>query len=203
MTRYEKRAICDLVGYALLAIIFLACFGLLLYLEFYEEQEDHIEPEVVTEPAPKRIAALEPLELPVQHMEAPKQIVESPAKPEPVATEYAAFPEGEALTSLGEFKITHYCPCPKCCGKDENSPWYGITSTGTKATQGRTIAVDPKVIPYGSEVLIRYADGTEAIYTAEDCGGAIKKNRIDVFMDSHQAALVEGVKYAEVFLVKE
>ena len=109
------------------------------------------------------------------------------------ATETAVW-NGPELVSLGEFKITHYCPCPICCGE-----WAdGITYTGTQATEGRTVAVDPTVIPSGSDVLLRYADGTEAIFTAEDCGGAIKSKRIDVFMDSHQAALVEGVKYAEV-----
>ena len=105
-------------------------------------------------------------------------------------------PEEPELVSLGEFKITHYCPCSKCCGK-----WAdGITSTGTTAVEGRTIAVDPSVIPYGSEVIIAYENGVEASYIAEDCGGSIKGNRIDVFMDSHQAALIEGVKYGEVFV---
>lgn len=118
---------------------------------------------------------------------------------EPVAVE----PAEPAPVSLGEFKITHYCACSKCCGKAESDPWYGITATGTKATEGRTIAVDPKVIPYGSQVLIRYADGTEHVYTAEDCGGAIKNSRIDVYMASHEAALVEGVKTAEVFIIEE
>ena len=65
--------------------------------------------------------------------------------------------------SLGEFVITHYCACEKCTDGD------GITATGTKATEGRTIAVDPEVIPYGTMVVI---DGHT--YIAEDCGGAIK-----------------------------
>lgn len=100
--------------------------------------------------------------------------------------------------SLGEFKITHYCPGACCCGE-----WAdGYTSTGTKATEGRTIAVDPDVIPYGTEVLVVYEDGTEAVYVAEDCGGAIQGNRIDVYMDSHEAALVEGVKTAKVYMVE-
>ena len=100
------------------------------------------------------------------------------------------------LLALGAFKITHYCPGPCCCGK-----WAdGITATGTKATQGRTIAVDPDVIPYGTEVLVAYEDGSQAVYIAEDCGGAIQGNRIDVFMDSHEAALVCGVKAAEVYV---
>ena len=91
--------------------------------------------------------------------------------------------------SLGEFVITHYCACEKCTIDGD-----GITATGTKAASGRTIAVDPEVIPYGTTVII---DGHA--YVAEDCGGAIKGRRIDIFMGSHQEALKAGVKVAEVF----
>ena len=96
---------------------------------------------------------------------------------------------------MGEFKLTAYCPCAKCCGKTD-----GITATGTTATEGRTIAVDPRVIPYGSTVTIYFADGTSHTYTAEDCGGAIKENRIDVFFDSHGAARAFGVQSAMVYV---
>ena len=96
---------------------------------------------------------------------------------------------------LGEFELTAYCPCMKCCGKID-----GITSTGTTAAEGRTIAVDPRVIPYGSTVTIYFADGTSHTYTAEDCGGAIKENRIDVFFDDHQAAREFGVQTAYVYM---
>ena len=96
---------------------------------------------------------------------------------------------------LGEFKLTAYCPCMKCCGKTD-----GITSTGTTATEGRTIAVDPRVIPYGSSVTLYYEDGTIHTYTAEDCGGAIRENRIDVFFDDHQAAREFGVQTAYVYM---
>ena len=96
---------------------------------------------------------------------------------------------------LGEFKLTAYCPCVKCCGKSD-----GITATGTTATEGRTIAVDPAIIPYGSTVTLYFADGTSHTYTAEDCGGAIKGNRIDVFFDSHQAARKFGVQTAYVYV---
>lgn len=97
---------------------------------------------------------------------------------------------------LGTFKVTAYCPCEKCCGKDLDDPAYGITSTGTVATQGRTIAVYPSQIPYGSIVLV---DGVE--YIAEDCGGAIKENRLDIYYDSHQDALEWGVRYCEVSVI--
>lgn len=93
--------------------------------------------------------------------------------------------------SLGEFQLTAYCACEKCCGAYAN----GYTATGTLATAGRTIAVDPNVIPYGTKVII---NGHE--YVAEDCGGGIKSNRIDIFFDSHQEALNFGVQKAEVFI---
>lgn len=97
---------------------------------------------------------------------------------------------------LGGFTLTAYCPCMKCCGKWAN----GITSTGTLAAEGRTIAVDPRVIPYGSTVTLYYEDGTVHTYTAEDCGGAIRENRIDVFFADHQAALQFGVQRAYVYM---
>ena len=115
-------------------------------------------------------------------------------------TQETAFTEAEIiepqLVSLGQFRITHYCACEKCCGKTD-----GITATGTTATAGRTIAVDPEVIPYGSEVAIFYDDGRIVYYVAEDCGGAIAGNEIDVFVDSHEEALELGVIGASVYLV--
>ena len=96
---------------------------------------------------------------------------------------------------LGLFELTAYCPCSRCCGKSD-----GITATGTTAAEGRTIAVDPRVIPYGSTVTLYYEDGTVHTYTAEDCGGAIKQNCIDVFFNSHEAARAFGVQSAMVYV---
>ena len=96
---------------------------------------------------------------------------------------------------LGEFTLTAYCPCSVCCGKSD-----GITATGTTAAEGRTIAVDPRVIPYGSTVTLYFADGTSHTYTAEDCGGAIKENLIYVFFADHQTAREFGVQTAYVYM---
>lgn len=90
--------------------------------------------------------------------------------------------------SLGTFKLTAYCACKKCCGKSN-----GITASGVKATAGRTVAVD-STIPFGTKLII---DGHE--YVAEDRGGAINENRIDIFMKSHTEAINFGVQYKEVF----
>lgn len=90
---------------------------------------------------------------------------------------------------LGNFTTTGYCPCVICCGKysPEVTGKPSTTASGTFPVQGRTIAVDPKVIPLGAKVLIN-----GHIYTAEDTGGAIKGNRIDVYYNNHQDALVHG-----------
>lgn len=72
--------------------------------------------------------------------------------------------------SLGQFTITYYWPGEDCYGK--------LTSTGAIAKEGKTIAVDPSIIPYGSIIKI---NGNE--YIAQDCGGAIKGNKIDVFVE--------------------
>lgn len=93
--------------------------------------------------------------------------------------------------SLGEFVITAYCPCEKCCGEYAD----GITASGTVATEGRTCAVDPEVIPLGTEIEI---DGVK--YIAEDTGGAIKGNRIDICFNDHQSAVMYGVKCKEVYV---
>lgn len=57
---------------------------------------------------------------------------------------------------------------------------HTITATGTTPKWG-TIAVDPSVIPYGTKVYIPKFD---RVFIAEDCGGAIKGNKIDIFMNS-------------------
>ena len=91
-----------------------------------------------------------------------------------------------------EMIITAYCPCTKCCGKTN-----GITASGTKAKQGRTVAVDPRYIPYGTEIII---DGQT--YIAEDCGGAIKGDRIDIYFESHSEAVSFGKQTKIVRIVK-
>ena len=99
---------------------------------------------------------------------------------------------GKKGRSLGIFRLTAYDACLICCGKTD-----GITATGTKAGVGRTIAVDPDVIPFGTRVMIN-----GHIYTAEDSGSKIRGNSIDIFMSTHEEAKLFGVKQAEVFLVE-
>ena len=73
----------------------------------------------------------------------------------------------------------------------------GITYTGTKASRG-TIAVDPKVIPFGTKLYIPgYGYGVAA-----DTGGAIKGNKIDLCYESRTEALNWGIKNITVYIVR-
>lgn len=84
-----------------------------------------------------------------------------------------------------EFHVTAYCGCYSC------SEGYGTqTSTGVTAEAGRTIAVDPDVVPYGSKVQIN-----GHTYVAEDCGGAINGYDIDIYMDEHSSTDRFGSQY--------
>ena len=85
------------------------------------------------------------------------------------------------------YKITAYCSCAKCCGKAT-----GRTAMGTKATAGRTVAASGK-FAFGTKLNIN-----GHVYTVEDRGGAIKGNKIDIFVNSHAEALAWGVRYLPV-----
>ena len=94
-------------------------------------------------------------------------------------------------SSVKIYKITAYCSCAKCCGKST-----GRTASGKMAKVGRTIAA-PRNFAFGTKLSI---NGKE--YIVEDRGGAIKGNRIDLYVGSHAEALRWGVKYLPVKVVK-
>ena len=91
-------------------------------------------------------------------------------------------------SSVKVYKVPAYCSCSKCCGSNAN----GYTSSGTKATAGRTVAA-PSNLAYGTKLNIN-----GKTYVVEDRGGAIKGNRIDIYVNSHSEALAWGVKYLPV-----
>ncbi|KRF27664.1 3D domain-containing protein [Paenibacillus sp. Soil787] len=86
--------------------------------------------------------------------------------------------------------LTAYTAGVESTGKKASHPMYGITYSGLKAKEGRTIAVDPAIIPLGSTVFI---EGI-GIRKAEDIGSAIRGSRIDVFMNDLSEAQEFGVK---------
>ena len=121
----------------------------------------------------------------------PTPQVETSVEPEPVG--------------LGEFRTTAYCTCVKCCGiwSSEHPSRVGTdyvqrTKSGTIPTAGRTVSVDPDVIPLGTAIII---DGHE--YIAEDTGNAVKGNTLDIYFDSHEAAVEYGVQKKTIYIKGE
>jgi 3D (Asp-Asp-Asp) domain-containing protein len=88
------------------------------------------------------------------------------------------------------FEATAYC--------------YGsVTKTGTSPVEGRTIAVDPKVIPLGSEVQVSCETWPEVdgVYTAEDTGRLVKGLIIDIYMTDRNACIQWGRRTVEVKII--
>ena len=68
--------------------------------------------------------------------------------------------------------------------KDDPGQGTSETTATGKAVHEGIIAVDPEVIPYGTAVEIK----DMGFFIAEDCGGKIKGNRIDIYFDSVEEA---------------
>ncbi|WP_246470097.1 3D domain-containing protein [Cohnella nanjingensis] len=92
--------------------------------------------------------------------------------------------------SISNVTLTAYSAGPASTGKSKGDAGYGVTASGTQVSEGRTIAVDPKVIPIGWWV---YIEGI-GFRRAEDTGGAIKGKKIDVYFDSEKYANKFGLK---------
>ena len=73
-----------------------------------------------------------------------------------------------------------------------------ITSTGKKPRPYHTLAVDPKIIQYGTRV---YIPEFNKVFIAEDCGGAIKGNRIDIYMNNEFECRQWGVRNITIIIL--
>ncbi len=89
---------------------------------------------------------------------------------------------------IGTFTITAYCGCKKC-GTGSNR-----TASGTTPTEGRTIAADTSILPFGTQVVIG-----GVVYTVEDSGSGVRGNHIDIFFATHARALAFGRKTMKVY----
>ena len=104
-------------------------------------------------------------------------------------------------TKIDDVTVTHYCICRKCCGKSSDHPAYGITASGVKAAPGISVAVDPDVIPLGSDVLVDYGDGEIHYYHVDDTGAGVNGKHIDLCVNSHEKALQLGLRNATVYWI--
>ena len=96
---------------------------------------------------------------------------------------------GHAYTNQINARVTAYTPYDPGCNN--------ITATGTTVRKG-VIAVDPSVIPLGTRV---YIPGY-GVAVAEDTGGAIKGNRVDVCYMTKSEAYGWGVRNVPVYILQ-
>lgn len=94
----------------------------------------------------------------------------------------------ESGDCIGTFTITAYCGCKKCSGGS------GKTASGTTPTEGRTIAADTSILPFGTQVVIG-----GVVYTVEDRGSGVTGNHIDIFFATHKKAMAFGKKTMKVY----
>ena len=105
------------------------------------------------------------------------------------------------LTYVGNFYITMYAATVEQCGND-----LGITASGKKVTEDpmcHTVAVDPKVIPLGTKLVIDLDGYEDVIFEASDTGGDIKNYWIDVYTDSEPLSKSFNPTYADVWILEE
>ncbi len=100
-------------------------------------------------------------------------------------------------TRVARFTATAYDASPM-----DNGIWAGKTSTGMPLVYG-VIAVDPRVIPYGTKMYIESVDG-QYIYgyaIAGDCGGAIKGNKVDLFFPNRSTCYQFGRRDVNIYFM--
>jgi 3D (Asp-Asp-Asp) domain-containing protein len=103
----------------------------------------------------------------------------------------ATAPAG-AWKPLGEYRVTGYCACVKCCGKSD-----GITADGTYAPgfQGRLVSA-PKSFAFGTQL---WVEGV-GVVVVHDRGGAIKGRHIELFFQKYHDAMQWGVQERQVWI---
>lgn len=114
-------------------------------------------------------------------------------------------------TSRGEVRFkkainmsaTAYDATFESTGKTPDHPQYGITRSGTKVKPG-VVAVDPKVIPLGTKLYVKSLDDTPdyGFASAEDTGGAIKGNKIDLYFELPEDVRKYGRRNVLVYVLE-
>ncbi len=102
-------------------------------------------------------------------------------------------------TFVGMFELTAYTAGFESTGKHPGDPAYGITASGAEVVEGITIAADWDVIPPGTKVYIEDV----GFRWVEDKGGAIKGNKIDIYVENLADAINFGRQHKNVWIVKE
>ena len=103
-------------------------------------------------------------------------------------------------TRTETFNVSAYSLAEKECGKPVNHPLYGVTASGRKLTNSdayKIVAVDNTKIKFGTRMVIHSPAGPIPVVAA-DTGGAIKGNKLDLFVGDENAAWGWGIKRLKV-----
>ncbi len=99
-------------------------------------------------------------------------------------------------------RATAYTSSFRDTGKRPGDRGFGVTASGTNTKRNpdgySTVAVDPRIIPLGTKL---YIEGY-GFAIAEDTGGAIKGNKIDLYFNSDSQVYKFGVRYVDVYVLK-
>lgn len=124
-----------------------------------------------------------------------------------VVYEFAENPNEEMLIEqallaqanvIKECRVTYYCAEPRkhICGYG-----LGVTKSGEPLQPYHSCAVDPDVIPLGSQVMVDFGDGIIRYFYADDTGGGVKGNHIDLCVTTHKEALSQPYNKATVYWI--
>ena len=145
------------------------------------------------------------LQAPVNQVIAVGTAVEEPVVEEPTPIG-GPMPEiGDGIITLASGEVLTYTGTMQVLATGYNKTNEGCddwTATGTLARVG-AIAVDPRMIPYGTRMFIVSNDGAYVygIATAEDCGGSIKGNRIDLYFDTNYECFQFGRRDCTIYIL--
>lgn len=161
------------------------CTAMVTYINGKETERNVTEQRVVSQPVTEVIS------VGTGGNKAPEE------KDKPVIGDgIITLPSGEVLTytDVATFRATAYTHTDPGCDM--------ITATGTTVRIG-TVAVDPQVIPYGTRMFIITSDGAfvYGVSTAEDCGGAIKGDRLDLYMPTYRECMQFGRQDCTVYFL--
>lgn len=167
----------------------LACTASVVYVDGVETGRTVVDQTVIQQPVSEVIAIGTGSAVPEQEDSYGELVI---------GDGYIITETGERLNFIDAIKVqaTAYTHTDEGCNE--------VTATGTIVHVG-TVAVDPRMIPYGTRMFIISDDGkfVYGVATAEDCGGAIKQNRIDLYYPTTEECLAFGRRNCTVYILGE
>ena len=109
--------------------------------------------------------------------------------------------EEEELEYIKEkvMEVTAYTAGYESTGKTPDHPAYGVTASGEIVQENHTIACPPRY-PFGTVIEIEGFDGIE--FVCEDRGGAIRGDKLDVYIADLDEAIQFGRQKLEVKIIE-